>query len=135
MSSIMDVIITTKGHGLRSVIVQQSGRSYFHRMASALFRLLALLALMLMPAGMAGAQALAQLAPASENANHCDDHRVPDSAPAHAQAHCTGCAALPALDPPPAIEGLPPEPKRFSARVEPYSGVILEIATPPPKLA
>jgi hypothetical protein len=132
MSGIIDKMTATEGRELMSVIVRQSGQFYLPPMASGLFRLLALLALMLMPAGMAGAQALAQLAPAGGNANHCDDHGVPDSAPA--QPHCTGCAALPALEPPPAIGGPPPEPKRFIARVEPFSGIILEIATPPPKL-
>ena len=135
MSGIFDEMTAIEGRGLASVIVPQSCHAYLPPMASALFRLLALVALMLMPAGMAGAQAFAQPASAGVNADHCDEHGVPDSAPGKAPAHCTGCAALPELEPPPAIGELPPESKRFIARVEPFPGIILEIATPPPKLA
>jgi hypothetical protein len=100
-------------------------------MASALFRLLALFALMLMPGGMTGAPALAQPGTAS---SHCDEHQLPADAPIQPQAHCTGCAALPALDAPPALGAAPPDAPAFVQCSEPVSGITLEIATPPPKL-
>ena len=115
-----------------SVIVPKAVQVYLPAMASALFRLLALVALMLMPAGMA-APALAQSSTSATPASHCDEHQVPDGAPAQPQAHCTGCTALPALDAPPAIAELLPEPTRFLPRTQFVSGIILEIATPPPK--
>ena len=100
-------------------------------MDSALFRLLALFALMLMPAGMAGAPALAQTGTAS---SHCDEHLPPANAPTQMQAHCTGCAALPALDLAPALAEAPADAPPFVDRIEPLSGITKEIATPPPKL-
>ena len=115
------------------VIVAKVFRPYGRAMVAAIFRMLALAALLLMPAGMAAGPALAQAAAAS--ADHCADHQMPADAPAQPQAHCTGCAALPALEAPPQIAGLLPEPPRMAAPVEIFSGIILEIATPPPKLA
>jgi len=102
-------------------------------MASAFLRLLTLLALVLMPLSMASAPASAQPV-ASTPVGHCDDHPQPAKAPAGAQMHCTGCAALPAIDAPsPLAEIIPQMPLRIA--LAPYlAGVEPDTATPPPKV-
>ena len=116
---------------MTSVIVQQARRAYLGAMASLLFRLLTLIAVLLMPAGMASAPALAQPAPA---AGHCDEHQEPADAPSKPQVHCTGCSALPAIGVPEAAAALRPLAPRLIAQIQPISGREPEIATPPPKL-
>ena len=100
-------------------------------MASFLFRLLTLVAVLLMPLGMASAPALAQPAPAA--AGHCDEHQEPADAPSKPQVHCTGCSALPVIGAPEAVPALRPLAPRLIAQIQPISGTEPEIATPPPK--
>lgn len=118
---------------MTNVIVETGGRHYLIAMASALFRLMALFALLLMPGGMAGAPAIAQPAPAASG--HCEDGHSPADAPAQPQAHCAACAALPAFDLPEAASTILPKAPRLIARSQPIAGFEPEIATPPPKLS
>ena len=101
-------------------------------MASFLFRLVTLVAVLLMPAAMASAPALAQPAPAA--AGHCDEHQEPADAPSKPQAHCTGCSALPAIEAPGGDAALRPLAPRVVAHSHFISGFEPEIVTPPPKL-
>jgi hypothetical protein len=102
-------------------------------MATAFFRLLALLALVLMPLSMASAPASAQPTAAAP-AGHCDDHQQPAKAPAGPQVHCTACAALPAIDTPAPVSELAPEMPMLIALAGFLAGIEPDTATPPPKL-
>lgn len=121
-----------------SVIAGKALRSYEAAMAATIFRLLALVALVLMPFGMAGSPAVAQAMPANHamaQKGHCDEQSDRDKAPAHSsqQMHCAMCAALPAAEPPVPVAGLRPIAPRIIASVTPFIGIELEIATPPPR--
>ena len=120
-----------------SVIVQTAMSPYGARMTAALLRLITLLALVLMPFGMASSPAMAQPMPANHGtvqAGHCDEQSDQDKAPSHSsqQMHCAMCAALPASEPTPAVVLRPTAP-RIIATVSPFNGIELEIATPPPR--
>lgn len=114
------------------VIARVEGAPYLRVMGKALFRLLTAIALFLMPFGMAAGPALAAAAPAA--ASHCDEHPQPAEGPAPAQAHCTGCSALPALAAPAAVAEVLPKEVRLLTRTEAVSDTEPETATPPPKL-
>ena len=101
-------------------------------MASAALRLLALFALIFMPLSMASAPASAQPSAAAPS-GHCDDQQKPSDAPA-GQMHCTGCAALPAVDAPFPISELRPQTPMELTLVQLPAGIVPETATPPPKL-
>lgn len=120
-----------------SVIVQTASRPYGAQMTAAFFRLLTMLALVLMPFGMASAPA-AQPMPADHAmaaTGHCDEQSDQEKAPSHSsnQMHCAMCAALPASEPPAPIAGFLPTAPRIIATVAPFNGIELEIATPPPR--
>ena len=106
-------------------------------MTSALMKLLALVALVLMPLGMGGAPAVAQPAPdgrAVMAMGHCDEQQEREKAPASKKMDCAAaCTAIPAdaAAEPAAI--LKPKAPRTIALVAPFTGVVLEIATPPPR--
>lgn len=122
-----------------SVIVQTGSRLYAVAMTVALLRLTILLALVLMPFGMAGTAAVAQPAAASHEMaqnGHCNGTSDQDQVPAHSpqQMHCAMCAALPAGELSEPDAGLRPVMPRVIATVAPFDGIELEIATPPPKL-
>jgi hypothetical protein len=105
-------------------------------MAAFLFKLLALVAVLLMPAGMANAAASAQQAAAATKASHCSGHEEQEKAPLSGMdAQCMACAGLPATQVPAAGARLLPSAPRLIALTNAISGIILEIATPPPKLA
>jgi len=116
---------------LRSFIATQSWDGYFSGMGSAVLRLLALVALFLMPMSMGSAPANAQTA--ATPAGHCDDHQQPAKAPAMPQVHCTGCVALPAIDAPVPIEELVPEMPMTIALAAFLASIEPDTATPPPK--
>lgn len=108
-------------------------------MLERLFRLVALLALVLMPFGMTTAPAAAatqapQAAMAMPGADHCGDSS--DKTPGKpAGLHCTGsCSALPSLAQPIAVATLPPEALATPALVPSLSGRSLTPSTPPPRL-
>ena len=109
-------------------------------MAATLFRLLTLLALVAMPFTMAASPGQAHSGPAATaamSAEHCADYEGGSNAPpATDMTQCLlMCAALPATE---ALwveaPELPRPPLALSAAV-PIRGIILEIATPPPRLA
>ena len=103
-------------------------------MASLILRLMALLALVLMPVGM-GAAPAATKASHAMSSEHCGGHDEDRDQPASRDMHCAACAALPAIEMPELASDLRPQLPRLvrSAHAKPDS--ILEIATPPPKLA
>ena len=114
-------------------IARRGTAAYRDAMRSPLARLLALVALLLMPLGMASAPANAAPAAQSVAAGHCDDHAPAPDAPIKKPMHCTACAALPAADAPePSARVLPSAP-RWLALSAPINGVEPDIATPPPK--
>ena len=123
-----------------SVIVQKGSPHYVAAMASAVFRLLALIALVLMPIGMGAAPALA--APdhhtmmTTAGAGHCDEQQDPDQAPAQHQMDCTAaCAAIAAPAAPVVAPTFKPTAPRTIGVAAPFTGIEPEIATPPPKFA
>ena len=112
---------------------------YFRPMLSRCLRILTLVALVLMPFTMGSAPAQAQSAHsamAKMSSEHCADHQDNGAKPVTDMAQCMlMCAALPAaealsLTPP----VLPRTPLILSA-VKSIHGIILEIATPPPRSA
>ena len=119
-----------------SVIVQTASPPYVAAMIAALFRLLTLLALVLMPFGMASAPASAQPVDhaAMAQAGHCSELPDEDKAPVSKQMDCTAaCTALPASSSPLPAAPLEPQTPRTIAIAKPFAGVALEIATPPPR--
>ena len=114
------------------VIAGKGRRAYLAPMASAFFRLVALIAVLLMPAGMATAPAMAQAAPAA--GGHCDEQKDPAESPSKPQAHCMACSALPAMEAPVAAEAMIPKMPRMIAPMAATASIVPEIATPPPKL-
>jgi hypothetical protein len=118
---------------MRRVVALENSRAYFHAMASAVLRLFALFALVLMPLSMASAPASAHPAAATP-AGHCDDQPQPAKAPAGPQMHCTACSALPANDAPTPVEEMAPQATLLVAPVSSLTGIEPDIATPPPKL-
>ena len=107
-------------------------------MASAVLRLLTLIALMLMPVGMTGAPAVAQPAPAEHAMaameGHCDEMPGEEQAPPMSKMDCMAmCAALPAgfgMAPEPVMK---PRAPRAIALSAPFDGIVPEIDTPPPR--
>jgi len=106
--------------------------AYLPAMASAVLRMLALIALILMPLSMASAPASAQPVAAAP-AGHCDDHQKPSEIPAGPQMHCTACAALPAMEAPAPIPELSPQAPMLIALASFLTGIEPDTATPPPK--
>jgi hypothetical protein len=109
-------------------------------MVAAVFRLLALVALIIMPFGMAATPALAQPAdhsmPAGHAmaAGHCSGQEAPEKAPAPAKMDCTAaCTALPGSAAPMPEPSIKPKAPRIASTVTPFTDIVLEIATPPPR--
>jgi hypothetical protein len=123
-----------------SVIVQPSSSHYGASMTAALLRLITLLALVLMPIGMASAPAMAQQMPMDDAAmamgeGHCDKQQGQDKAPA-TKWDCTAmCTALPATDAPAPARRLKLAAPRAIAIAVSFDGIVPEIATPPPRQA
>ena len=129
--------------------------AYGMSMAAAALRLLTLIALMLMPVGMAGAPALAQPAPVEHAGmamgeggqgsgraqhggmaagGHCDEMPVEDQAPSSSKMDCAAmCTALPAGFGPAPQPMMKLEAPRSIAAGARFNGIVLEIATPPPR--
>lgn len=120
-----------------SVMDRAEWASYLAAMASVMFRLLALIALVVMPIGMGSAPALAvpgHHAMMRAGSGHCEEEQDRHEAPAQKQMDCTAaCTALPA----PATAALTPALEPAAARtigVEAiFASIEPEIATPPPK--
>ena len=115
-------------------IAAKGDQAYVERMASFVLRLMALLALVLMPVGM-GATPAAAMTPQAMSREHCGGHDEDRGPLVSRDMHCAACAALPAIAVPELGSDLQPQLPRLvrSAHAKPNS--ILEIATPPPKLA
>jgi hypothetical protein len=120
---------------LMPVIARQASRSYWAGMAAAVLRLLALLALVLMPIGMASAPAAAHAPMAGAPAEHCVDQSQPDELPSPQAMDCVACTAMAASEMPVPTPLLAPSPPRLIALADVFVGIVPEIATPPPKLA
>lgn len=118
-----------------TVIAHLGGRAYFERMLRALLSLMAVLAVALMPAGMALAPAAAHAATiaASTSEGHCDSTEQ-DQGKASGMVDCKAtCGALTAA-PARVVEPLPlPAPPPAIGPARRFSGIILDIATPPPR--
>ena len=123
-------------------------------MTSALMKLLTLVALLIMPFGMTAAPAMAQPMPADHammamgevsqgsghaqhgwkaGGGHCDDQPEQDKAPVSQMDCAAMCTALPATDAPAPARVAKLNAPRTIALVTPFTGVVLEIATPPPR--
>lgn len=119
------------------VIAARDSEAYGSAMAAAILRLLALIALTLMPIGMAGAPAVAGPAPAEHamaGMAHCDEMPAKEPAPPQSKMDCMAmCTALPAsfgAAPAPRMKPVAPRAIAVSA---PFSGIEPELTTPPPK--
>ena len=119
---------------MTSVIAGQGSPAYGTRMVAPLLRLVMLVALALMPFGMANAPAVAAASIAPAAAGHCDEHQKPDNLPAKMHMSCASCTALPAPDLAPEVSELRHELPRLVKAVKAMSETEPEIATPPPKL-
>lgn len=104
-------------------------------MTAALLRLLTLLSLVLMPIGMTSAPAAASPMPANHHmmAGHCDKQSEKDQAPASKMDCAAMCTALPATDLAATLAVLKPKAPRTIMAATRFHGIILEIATPPPR--
>lgn len=117
---------------MTSVIAGQGDAAYVGLMPVVVLRLVMLLALAIMPFGMASAPAVAATVSIAA-AGHCDEHQKPADAPAKMSMHCAACAALPAADLVIVDELKPQAPKLISA-MNALSDTKPEIAIPPPRL-
>ena len=104
---------------------------YRARMTGLLLRVLAAVAVLLMPLSMAAASAPVQATGASSE--HCDDHGKPADVPSEHKVHCTACAGLPAMEAPVQMPDLLPVPQLVIRAVHSLAGITPETATPPPK--
>jgi hypothetical protein len=115
-------------------IAGAGGAAYMRVMLALLTRLIAMLALALMPLSM-GASAAAATVSSAKTA-HCGGQTQDEpTVPAETKMHCLSCAGLPALAAsfaPRAVAAVSPQ---RSAPVAVFSGIDIEIATPPPKQA
>ena len=117
----------------RPVIVAQAAPDYVVAMPAVL-RFLMVLALMLMPMGMASAQAAFATGPVAMS-DHCDEHQPPAHSPTKSNTHCATCSALPAVDAPVAVMELRPAMPRLVTAANAMSDPELETATPPPRIS
>jgi hypothetical protein len=105
-------------------------------MSAYLSRLIALVALLLMPFGMTATPALAQQSGHPDSmAGHCSDQPDRGQSQLPAKEHCAVCSALPATDGPAPAPVLKPSMPRTAALAVPFTGIEPETATPPPKTA
>ena len=102
---------------------------------AAVLKFLMVLALALMPMGMASAQATSATGPVAMS-DHCDEHQPPVHSPAKSDnMHCATCSALPAVDAPVAVMELRPTLPRLVTAANAMSDTELETATPPPRIS
>ena len=120
------------------VIARQASRVYLRDVAAALFRLLAIAAMILMPVGMGMAPAAAAPVPTHHSMNGQEDGHCgqkPDSRSGEAMTmQCAGaCSALPAEPSTISTQELAPVACLTAAPVEVLHGVMLPLSTPPPR--
>lgn len=120
---------------MTQVIARCPQPAYLGRMAAAILRVLTLIALVLMPAGMTFAPAAATpVAAGADHNKHCDDQDGDSEAP-RGMVDCTAmCSAVPAAPAPVAEPAELPSSPPAIAPVRRFSGIILDIATPPPRI-
>lgn len=118
-----------------ATIEARSVHRYGARMRSIMLHLLALIAVMLLPFGMAAAPAEAHQMqmPSATATEHCPDDSSETGSWVLAECAMPCSAALPAVDAPTGIRVLLPAPEK-AIFVLGLPGIELEIATPPPKL-
>ena len=100
--------------------------------------MLALLALLLAPAGMLGSHAAMAMPPeaAMSAMSHCDDRQAPTDHDRKAMLDCAiACTAMPAAEPMLASEPALPAPLPALTRVRLVDGIPAEAATPPPRFS
>jgi hypothetical protein len=103
-------------------------------MLPSLSRLLAILALVLMPIGMTSAPAMA--AEHGQAATMpCDSHEEPPKSTPDRQAHCTSCAATAEPSATLADDRLEPLAILADRSERLLLGILLDVATPPPRAA
>jgi hypothetical protein len=109
-------------------------RRYGRGMRSILLRLVTLVAVMLMPLGMAAAPAAAHHSTASAAMPHCPDRPASDHGKG-GMAECTMMcsSALPAIDQAPAGPAIIARTPLAPSLVMLLRGILPDIATPPPK--
>ena len=118
------------------VIVQTASLPYVAAMVAALFRVMALLALTLMPIGMASSPATAETVEHASitQAGHCGEQPDGKKAPASKSMDCTAaCMALPASSSPVPAGPLRPRTPRTISIAKIFTEVVPETATPPPR--
>lgn len=124
--------------GFACFIAMRRARPYFADMLAQCIRLLTLAALVLMPFTMASAPAEAHpgQAMATMAGDHCAGQEQDGQAPVTDMTQCMlMCVALPATELSEVeAPALPRAPLRLAA-IRPIHGIILEIATPPPRFA
>ena len=101
---------------------------------AAFWKLVALVAFVLMPFGMTAAPAAAHAGPAMVS-GHCDDQPTPAQHDRQGTGDCSMCSALPAMETPFAVPGEPPAAMIASPLVPGVHGIVPEIVPPPPKLS
>lgn len=94
--------------------------------------MIVLVALLVLPMGMAAAPANAEPTRAAAS-GHCDEHQQPPDAPAKAQLHCVGCLALPVIEAASGTEVASGRTPTQVQRAEPLSDVTTLTDPPPPK--
>jgi hypothetical protein len=99
-----------------------------------LSRLLAILALVLMPISMTGAPAMAS-DHGQAAAIPCDSHEQPAESTPDRQAHCTSCVVTPAPSSNFADDPLAPVAILADRSERLLLGILLDVATPPPRAA
>lgn len=102
-------------------------------MAALLFRMLAMIAIVLMPLAMTGAPAAAQ---GPGDPAHCSSNEQPQPEPAPGDmqdAGCFACAGLPAIADPRVGDLLVPAIRKVIVAAHVFEGIEPELATPPPR--
>jgi hypothetical protein len=119
------------------VIAGQGSSAYLRRMIAPITRLLALIALVLMPLGMGAAAAAPQAAPHTAETGHCSgsEQRGPE-APLAPMADCTiSCSAVAPDHVSAPFDKILPKERSIAVPIIGIAGVEPDIATPPPKSA
>lgn len=118
-----------------AVIAERPSPAYSGRMVRVLLSLIALVAMALMPAAMGLAPAAAHpmtMSASASDSGHCDSQQQ-DEAPGMVDCKAT-CGALTAA-PARVSQPLPlPAPPPVIGPAKRFAGIILDIATPPPRI-
>lgn len=122
------------------VIARQARGAYLESVIVALFRLLAIAAMILMPMGMGMAPAAAAT-PASHKTmessgeGHCGQKPDSDNGKAMTMQCAASCSALPSEPAATSVHELARMACHTASRVKVLHGVLLALSTPPPRMA